>query len=296
METEQVAIIGAGPSGLTTALQLKRYGITPRVFEKNDIGGLLNNANLVENYPGFPGGIPGIDLVKLFEEQVKHIPVEVTYEEVTSVAYERNWFRLVTDTKEYRSSILVIASGTKPRRFTDINIPGELDDRVFYEVAPLLGIVGKRIAIVGAGDAAFDYALNLGKKNKVDILNRSHMVKCLPLLWQRASSYETITYHQSTFITGLESSPTGGMSLACETPSGSINIRADYLIGAIGRDPQLDFIPQSLSDKLIELEEDGNLYIIGDVKNGKFRQTAIAVGEGIMAAMKIYRYLKENGQ
>jgi thioredoxin reductase len=68
----------------------------------------------------------------------------------------------------------------------------------------------------------------------------------------------------------------------------------DYLIGAIGREPNLDFISGQFSEKAIQLENSGKLYYVGDVVNGLFRQTAIAVGDGILAAMKIYKYLKEN--
>jgi thioredoxin reductase len=83
------------------------------------------------------------------------------------------------------------------------------------------------------------------------------------------------------------------MCLKCITPDGINSIKVDLLIGAIGRDPQLDFISGIFHQKAIQLESSGELYYVGDVANGVYRQTSIAVGDGILAAMKIYRHLKE---
>ena len=87
MKIESVAIIGAGPAGLSTALQLKRQGIKAVLFERDKVGGLLRNANLVENYPGFPGGLSGPKLVSLFEQQAWEAGVSITSAEV---AWMRN--------------------------------------------------------------------------------------------------------------------------------------------------------------------------------------------------------------
>src|SRR4030067_823709 len=87
MEAEQVIIIGAGPAGLATAIQLKRYGVTPLLFERAQAGGLLWNANLVENYPGFPSGISGPDLVGLFVRQAQHLSIDVTREEGVEMGF-----------------------------------------------------------------------------------------------------------------------------------------------------------------------------------------------------------------
>ena len=142
MTIEEVIIIGAGPAGLAAALQLKRYGIDPLIFEQERFGGLLHNANLVENYPGFPGGIPGPELIQLFEEQFKDYDLRLREAGVLQVNHQANFFTSSTALREYHSRILVIASGTKPRQFKDIEIPADLQERVFYEVYPLLGQVG----------------------------------------------------------------------------------------------------------------------------------------------------------
>ena len=293
MNIEDVIIIGAGPGGLATVLQLKRYGINPLVFEQEQIGGLLHNANLVENYPGFPGGIPGPKLVQLFKDQVQDLSITITHARAEELNHLENKFRVTTPQQVYQSQTLVIATGTKPRLFSDIEIPMDLLDRVFYEIYPLLDLHGQRIAIIGAGDAAFDYALNLGKSNDILILNRGEQISCLPLLRERARRSPHIQYYQNIRVSQLSRTPDRKMALECSTPTGDDILKVDILVGAIGRDPQLDFVSGQFAEKAIQLEGSGDLYYVGDVVNGLYRQTAIAVGDGIFTAMKIYGRLKE---
>jgi thioredoxin reductase len=293
VKLEEVIIIGAGPAGLATALQLKRYGINPLIFERDQIGGLLHNANLVENYPGFPGGISGPNLVRIFKDHVRVNSLRIKPENVEGLTHHDGVFQVVTSDRSFQSRIVVIATGTKPRIFTDFEIPDDTRELIFYEIYPLLNRKEQRIAIVGAGDAAFDYALNLGKRNDALVLNRGEEISCLPLLWERAKDIPSITYLPNISISRLESNPGHGMLLECSTPGGPKSIQVDILIGAIGRDAQLDFISGQFSKKAIQLVSHGDLYYIGDVANGLYRQTAIAVGDGILAAMKIYRRLEE---
>ena len=186
----------------------------------------------------------------------------------------------------------VIATGTKPCRINDLAIPEDLTGRVFYEVCDLLNLFDNDVAIMGSGDAAFDYALNLSKKNRVIILNRGDKPKCLPLLWERAqkvsSDYRTRIISE---ISKLRKDPEGGMFMDCQSREGELQFHADYLVGAIGREPRLDFLSDAFLEQAQGLEEQGVLYRIGDVKNGIYRQTSIAVGEGVLAAMKICRLL-----
>jgi thioredoxin reductase (NADPH) len=293
VKVEDIIIIGAGPAGLATAIQLRRYGFQPLIFERAEVGGMLRNANLVENYPGFPGGITGPRLVKLFSTQAGRVGVVVIHEEVTKVDYAQGLFQVKTRQDRYCSRIAVIATGTKPLRIAELSIPVELQDRVFYEVHDLTQMAEKRIMIIGGGDAAFDYALNLGKKNQVTIFNRGDIPQCLPLLWERALKLESITYQNNTVVYKIAIDSRSGMLVDCQSPEGELQFQADYLLIAIGREANLDCISEELLQQSSRLEAQGVLYIIGDVKNGIYRQTSIAVGEGVMTAMKVYRYLKE---
>ncbi|MBN1452330.1 MAG: NAD(P)/FAD-dependent oxidoreductase [Anaerolineales bacterium] len=292
MKPDEVVIIGAGPAGMTAAIQLKRYGIPFVLLEKERVGGLLWNANLVENYPGFPAGVSGPKLVGLIEKQMRRIGVEVTFDPVSQLARDELGFRVKTLQAEYRPRFAIVASGTKPNPFP-FAIPDAARGMVFSDVYHLLHVSDKRIVIIGAGDAAFDYALNLVKKgNFVTILNRGGEVKCLRLLWERAMADSAVEYRAETPVgkvdldeTPLERCGETAGRLRVRTDAGE-SLEADYLLFAIGRVPQTDF----LSDELVGKKGNG-LYFVGDVKNGLFRQAAIAAGDGLRAAMEIYTTL-----
>ena len=295
----EVSIIGAGPAGCAAALQLKRLGIDSLLIEKERVGGLLLNANLVQNYPGFPTGITGLELSRLLGEHLARLNVEVLNAEVTELHYLNSSAQpggtlLLTTTKgEFRSPIVVVASGTRPRRLTALAIPDEAVHRVLYEIYPILATRGKRIAIIGGGDAAFDYALTLASlKNEITILNRTSRRKCLPSLWRQATQEENIAYEENVQVVGLTS--TGhGLLIQCRKGSNSpVSMQVDYLVIAAGRSPHTDFITERTKEIIPHLVCHRRLYLVGDVKRGIYRQVAIAVGDGVYAAMKIGNALR----
>ena len=293
MKVEDVAIIGAGPAGIAAGIQLKRYGITPVIFEKDKPGGLLRNANLVENYPGFPGGISGPELINLFVKQLNKESIEVVLENITDINFDRELFIIKTPKKVYRFYTILIASGTKPKEFSDFRIQENVKDRIFYEIYPILNEKNKNIIIAGAGDAAFDYALNLGRNNEIIILNRGDDVKCLALLLDKTKKLPNISLHNNVKITNIVENSQGMLSVKCVNPESAMNFDVHYLVFAIGRKPQLNFLSESIISRRQELENRELLFFAGDVKNRLYRQTSIAVGDGVMAAMKIYNKLKE---
>jgi len=295
VEHAPVVIVGAGPAGIAAAIQLKRYNIIPVVFEQSDVGGLLRNAHCVENYPGFPGGIGGPELVGLFKKQLDTAGITPTRQRVREVDYRGNSFQTVTDQQSVTSSYMVIATGTVPNILPDLLIPAEANDRVYYEVYPLVGLTGKTIAIIGAGDAAFDYALSLSPGNTVLILNRSAKTKCLSLLRERCGNQRNITYLEDTRVKAM-ALKCRRLVLSCAGPGEQdAVIEADYLLIAIGRTPCLNFLSPGLRGAREGLVEAKRLYFVGDVKNGDFRQTAISVGDGLRAAMEIGRTSGEAG-
>jgi thioredoxin reductase len=289
MRTEEVVIVGAGPAGMTAAIQLTRYGIPFILLEKERVGGLLWNANLVENYPGFPAGVSGPKLVRLIEKQMERIGVTVTFDPVSQIGLDAKMGICVkTLNAEYWPQYVIVASGTKPVSIP-IAIPDAARNRVFSDVYHLLAESDKKIVIIGAGDAAFDYALNLTKnRNSVTILNRGGDVKCLGLLWRRAMVDPGIEYRAETLVSKVDFDeiPPGSAEetagkLIVQTEAGEALI-ADYLLFAIGRIPQVNFLHDEFINNPLE-----NVYLVGDVKNGLYRQAAIAAGDGLRAAMDI---------
>ena len=289
-----VAIIGAGPAGLSTAIQLKRYNIKSLLFEKNLVGGLLRNANLVENYPGFTDGIVGIELAKHFLRHLYKTGVKVNYEEVKEVNYDEEKFFVKTNCENIACRIVVLATGTKPKEIPGLKITTEINKLIFYEIYPILKVRNKDIAIIGAGDAAFDYALNLARFNKVTIFNRGNKTKCLPLLWEKAVNNKNIIYLKNTAVKNIKQD-NEGLTLFCCDKLKEYEMIFSYLVVAIGRNPNFDLIRTNLKRNLDRLQKSKSLFIIGDAKNDMYRQTAIAAGDGIKTAMEIYRkFNREN--
>lgn len=287
MKINDVVIIGGGPAGISCAIQLSRYGIEPILLERKKIGGLLLNANYIENYPGFPEGIKGKELTELLRKQLEKNKVKIIYEEVLTLSSDKKILEIKTDKNIYHSKFAVIASGTKPKKFKDCNIPKKIKTKIFYEVYSLGTLKNKKIAIVGGGDAAFDYALGLEKQNEIIILNRKKESKCIPILFDRVKYSRKINCMTDTKIKSIKSY-NNTILLKCITSKGTMNIKTDYLLFAIGRVPCLDFLSEYLKKKFSK-----KLYLAGDVKNGIFRQASIAAGDGIKTAMQIYRNFKE---
>jgi thioredoxin reductase (NADPH) len=282
---KQIIVIGGGPAGITASIQLKRYGLSPLLLERRELGGLLWNANLVENYPGFPHGVRGEKLAGLMRKQIERIGVDVKREEVEQIDWQEDHFIVITQSAVRTTDFLVIASGTKSRPLPNIISPEALD-KVFTEVWPLMKVEGRRIVIVGAGDAAFDYALNLLKKrNYVTILNRGETVKCLQLLFERAAREARITIRAGIAVRQIEANEAAtSLKVRCEADV----LEADYVLFAIGRDPNLDFLSDEVRRRERELVEADRLCFVGDVKNELYRQVAIAAGDGLRAAMQIH--------
>jgi thioredoxin reductase len=278
---------------------LKRYEIDPVIFERNRVGGLLLNANLVENYPGFPAGIPGTELASLFEEHLARLGVEICHSDVTNLLYEENSvetggaFLIRTEEESYRPRVVVIATGTRPKRLNGLQIPEEVRERVIDGVYPILGEHGRRMAVVGSGDAAFDYALSLSRRNnQVLLLNRSTRRKCLTLLWREVLQDRRIEYKEETEVTNLDFCK-GQLRVQCrKKPDATFSLLVDYLVVAVGRIPDTSCISEELRKGILELQRRQRLHLVGDVKRGAYRQTAIAVGDGVYAAMKIHNMLR----
>jgi thioredoxin reductase (NADPH) len=149
---------------------------------------------------------------------------------------------------------------------------------------------GKVIGIVGAGDAAFDYSLTLtGNGNEVLIFNRGKRIRALKTLRDKVLNHEKIRYFEDMSIESFILQPDHGFQAIGHHASSKQDFYLDYLIFATGRDPALHFLDQNILANKEQLQERHLLYEIGDVHNRDFRQLSLAVGDGIRAAMEIYR-------
>lgn len=298
-QTNEVTIIGAGPAGITASIYLKRAELHPILLEKNGPGGLIRNAYLVENYPGFPVGINGIKLVEKFVKQLDTTGVSITKSEVKCINHYEDAFHIETDQGHLASSAILIATGTIPKK---LKIPGSETiegTQLFYEprLVPLEEKrVKKRMLVIGGGDIAFDYTLTLlNWGHQVTIISRSKPT-CLPLLQERVLKKganihtncvpEEIVEHHKGFL------------LRCRQNGRFEELPFDFILVACGRDPNTSFLSPTLKkcfDVNSGLPETCilGLFFAGDVIHGTYRQVGIAVGDGIHAAMMIERYLRK---
>ena len=285
MEIPKISIIGAGPAGIATSIQLKRFGYEPQVFEMDRVGGLLWNANLVENFPGFPKGISGPNLINLMEKHLKYLDIEIQYMEINNLTFEDDRFYLTSSKSCFVSDYVVIASGTKPKP-SDIKFAEAAREFIHHDIKKILNLSRKHIVIIGSGDAAFDQAINLSKRNKITIINRGGDLSALQLLVERAFANDNITYSSRTAIENIDLVVADTLNKRhclklnlITDGKEKYSYECDEIVFAIGRDPHLEFLGQII---------DNNRYmLVGDVINGLFRQATIAIGDGIKTAMKI---------
>ncbi len=292
--TYSTAIIGAGPAGIAASIQLARGGTDFVIFEKGSMGGLLNNAFLVENYPGFPDGISGPELVKLFKRQFDKYAIELIKSEVEKVDYKDCLFRIETAQRVFMAVTLIVASGSSPRPLESAVIDAGAMERIFYEITPIIDETGKNVAIIGGGDTACDYALNLARQNKIFLIQRNSESRCAIPLAERARIHSNITRCSGYIIKNIVRHSDGRLGIECAGHPADTFPPFDYVVIGIGRNPCDTFLSYNIMNRMIELESDGLLHRIGDVANGRYRQTAIACGDGLLAAMKIHEKLRDS--
>lgn len=289
-----VGIIGGGPAGISASIYLKRAGFKITLFEKNTIGGLLLNANFIENYPGFPDGIKGKKLGDLLKNHLTKWDIKIVNKEIKSINKENDNFILKTNDSETKFKSIIIATGTNYKK---IGIPAEDELKnkfIFYEIKDLLPLIkpSNKCIIIGGGDAAFDYSLSLTeKKVETDIYFRSKKPKCLPLLSDRVKKIPSVSLYPNFKPLNI-TNKYNKLEISFQSllnNKKTITKKTDFILIACGRTPNESLLTDEFKKNNIP-----GLYIAGDINTGNFRQTGIAVGEGIHAAMNVETYLRGN--
>jgi thioredoxin reductase len=286
----EVGIIGAGPAGISAAVQLCRCGFSVILFEKGRPGGLIRNAWRVENLAVLPMS-PGPQVADMLEQRVRSCGARLITAEVETARFDLETDRFIIHAggERYFVHTLVLASGTKPRPWPQLtDLEPTLAPYVHRHVADLDG-AGRCWAVIGGGDAAFDYSLTLADgQGQVFLLHRGERVSALRLLQKEvARRSAAITLWTNTELLGIKAGDRKALALVLSHRGTERQIEVDGLLPAIGRLPADDCLTDELRSRLPDLQKQQRFFAIGDVQGGHRRQVGIALGQGLDAAMAI---------
>ncbi len=273
----QIVVVGAGPAGLSAAIQLKRSGLEVLVVEKALPGGLISNGWNVENFPGMPP-LKGEDVAGRLVEAFDEMRIPFVKDEIIDLSKHEGEWILKSISEEYVSSNVIIAAGTVPIIPNIHGLKNLPDTHIHYNVSEML-LTAQRICIIGGGDAAYDQALTLEERgNEVHIVQRS-ISTALPLLQNEVVRCENIDIHIGIEISGISFCDHGKICLQVKGDD-NFTMDFDHILLACGRKPSPLYRP--------DIKQSG-IYFCGDIVNGLFRQAGIAAGDGLRTAMKLLR-------
>lgn len=308
-ETRNVVIIGSGCSGHTAALYTARANLKPLVIEGHEPGGQLALTTLVENFPGFPEGILGPQLVENMRKQAEHFGAEYRVEHLTSADLSQRPFLLHLGKHQVHAQSLIIASGASARW---LGLPHEqqLIGHGVSSCATCDGFFfsGKEIAVVGGGDSAMEEALFLTRfASKVTMIHRRDVFRASKIMLERAQRHEKIQFLTDTVVEDVydvHHKEVTGLKLR-NVKNGKIwDFPTSALFLGIGHEPNAKMFAHQL-----DTDADGYLktrdyvftrvhgvFACGDVQDRRYRQAITAAGTGCMAAMEAEKFLEEQGK
>jgi thioredoxin reductase (NADPH) len=298
----QVVIVGGGPAGLTAGLYCARARFATLLIERGIIGGQITNAEQVENYPGFPRGISGIELGRLVHEQATSYGLETLAAEVTKAVPKQRHNLLSTSEGDFVSEAIIIASGSQYRR---LRVPGE-DEFVGKGVSYCATCDGplfrdKTVAVVGGGDTAITDALYLSKfASSVKVIHRRNQLRAGKVLQERAMAEPKMEFIWNSTPTQIEGDATVKRLVLKSTKDATISVvELAGVFVAIGSEPNsvewrellpLDEEGYIITNELMETSIPG-VFAAGDVRHNSARQAITAAGDGATAAMSATRFL-----
>lgn len=302
--TDRLAIVGSGPAGLTAAIYAARADLAPRVFEGLEAGGQLMLTTEVENYPGFPDGIMGPELMELFRRQAARFGAVLDPADITRVDFSRRPFRLWADATEHRAEAVIVATGSRARW---LGVPGEEQLRGYgvSACATCDGFFfkGRRVAVVGGGDSAMEEALFLTKfATEVTVIHRRDALRASAIMARRVLEHPKVTIRWNSVVEEvLGHGAVTGVRLRNTVTGAEADLPLDGLFVAVGHDPRTELLHGQL-----DLDEKGYLrtfggtmtsvpgvFGAGDVVDFSYRQAVTAAGMGCRAAIDAERWLED---
>ena len=304
----KVVIMGSGPAGLTAALYSARADLEPVVFEGLEAGGQLTLTTDVENFPGFPNGVLGPELMDSMKQQAERFGAHCLFGEITKVDFSKRPFVITSNEKEILADTFIISSGASAKM---LGLDSERD-LLGYGVSTCATCDGffykdKEIVVVGGGDTAIEEALFLTKfGSKVTVIHRRDELRASKIMQDRAFANEKIEFVWDTEVEEVLGSKETGVSgvKVKNVKTGEISeISCEGFFVAIGHTPNT-----SLFEGQLDMDENGYLITIngstqtnipgvfaaGDVQDHKYRQAITAAGTGCMAAIDAERFLTES--
>lgn len=305
----ELAIIGSGPSGLTAAIYAARANLEPIVFEGIEPGGQLITTTLVENFPGFPEGIMGPELMENMRQQAQRFGARLIPDIVNEINLDNRPFKLnYGDNQIMSCSAVVIATGASAK-WLNLASEQKMRGRGVSSCATCDGFFfrGKKVAVVGGGDTAMEDALHLTRfASEVLLIHRRDSLRAskymqlrvmenpkIKLIWN--SQVVEVLGNDSTGVTGIK---------VLNVQSGLVaDIPIDGLFVAIGHNPNTGFLKGQLtldSNGFIQVKRGEvetsipGVYVAGDVIDPRFRQAITAAGMGCMAAIRVQEFLETN--
>jgi thioredoxin reductase (NADPH) len=307
-EIRDVVILGSGCSGLTAAIYSGRANLKPLVLEGHEPGGQLSMTTLVENFPGWPEGIQGPDLIENMRKQAERFGAEFRVGHVTATDLTVRPFVLTAGKEEIRTRAIIIASGASARW---LGLPSEkaLIGHGVSSCATCDGFFfsGKEIAVIGGGDSAMEEALFLTRfASRVTLIHRRDAFRASKIMLDRARTHEKIHFMTGTVVEevlDVEAKEVTALKLRNLQTGKVWDLPVSAMFLGIGHTPNARMFHGTL-----ETDDDGYLkvrdyvhtgvpgvYACGDVADRRYRQAITASGTGCMAAMEVERYLEESG-